>query len=110
MADCREKYKLQCDTSEGFITLVGVNSLLGFIVVVIEPPTGLIFVALATGESHDHCMLPHLEGQWSVLFEQPYDGCRSKDDRLTDGILRDNQTLVVLASLMTRQINYGKAH
>ena len=45
-------------------------------------------------------MLPHLEGQWSALFEQPYGGCSSKGIRLTDGILRDNQTLVVLAAQM----------
>ena len=61
------------DTSEDFITLVGVDSPLWFTIVVIEPPIGLTFVALATGESDDHCMLPHLEGQWSALFEQPYD-------------------------------------
>ena len=89
------------DTSEDFITLVGVDSPLGFIVVVIEPPSGLTFVALATGESHDHCMLPHVGGQWSALFEQP---CvqvnRSKGIRLTDGMLRGNHTLAVLAAQM----------
>ena len=80
------------DTNEGLLTLVNVDSPLGFTVVVIdiEPPTGLTFVALATGESHDHCMLPHLEGQWSALFEQPYGGCSSKGIRLTDGILGGN--------------------
>ena len=57
-------------------------------------------MALATSESHDHCMLPHLEDQWSALFEQPYDGCRSKGIRLTDGIVRDNHTLAVLAAQM----------
>ena len=88
------------DTSEDLLTLVNVDSPLGFTVVVIEPPTGLTFVALATGESHDHCMLPHLEGQWSALFEQPYGGCSSKGIRLTDGILRGNQTLPVLATQM----------
>ena len=88
------------DTSKGLPSLVSVDSSLGFTVVVIEPPTGLTFVALATGESHDHCMLPHLEGQWSALFEQPYGGCSSKGIRLTDGILRDNQTLAVLAAQM----------
>ena len=51
------------DTSKGLPTLVSVDSPLGFTVVVIEPPTGLTFMALATGGSHDHCMLPHLEGQ-----------------------------------------------
>ena len=76
------------------------NSPLGFTVVVIEPPIGLTFVALATGESHDHCMLLHLEGQWPALFEQPYGGCSSKGIRLTDGILRGNQTLAVLAAEM----------
>ena len=55
------------DTSEGLATLVDVNSSFGFTVVVIEPPTGLTFVALAAGESHDHCMFPHVEGQWSAL-------------------------------------------
>ena len=78
-------------TIEDLLTLVGVDSPLGFIVVAIEPPLGLTFVALATGESHGHCMLPHLEGQWSTLFEQPYDKVPcSKGIRLTDGILRDN--------------------
>ena len=89
------------DTNEDLLTLVGVDSPLGFTVVVIEPPSGLTSVALATSESHDHCMLPHLEEQWSALFEQPYDGCRSKGIRLTDGIVRDNHTLVVLAAQMT---------
>ena len=89
------------DTSEGSATLVDVDSPLGFTVVVIEPPTGLTFVALATGESHDHCMLPYLESQWSALFEQPYEKVpRSKGIRLTDGILRDNHTLGVLAAQM----------
>ena len=44
-------------------------------------------VALATGESHDHCVLPHdiVGGQWSALFEQPYDKVsRAKGIRLTD--------------------------
>ena len=86
------------DPSEDLLTLVGVDSPLGFIVVVIEPPNGLTFVALATGESHDHCMLPHLEDQGSIIFEQPYDGVsRSKGIRLTNGIMRDNHTLAVLA-------------
>ena len=43
------------DTSEDLITLVDVNSPLGFTVVVIEPPTGLTRMALADAESHDHC-------------------------------------------------------
>ena len=89
------------DTNEDLLTLVGVDSSLGFTVVVIEPPSGLTFVAVATGESHDHCMLPRLEGQLSALFEQ---ACvhvdRSKGIRLTDGILRDNHTLAVLAAQM----------
>ena len=76
------------------------DSPLGFTVIVIEPPTGLTFVALATGEIHDRYMLPHLEGQWSTLFEQSYGGCSSKGIRLTDGILHDNQTLAVLAAQM----------
>ena len=54
------------DTSEDLLTLIDVNSSLGFTVVVIEPPLGLTFAALAAGESHDHCMLPHVEGQWSA--------------------------------------------
>ena len=85
------------DTSEGFPSLVDVDTHLGFTVVVIEPPTGLTFLALASGESHDHCILPHVEDQWSALFEQPYDKvARAKGIRLTDGILRDNSTLAVL--------------
>ena len=88
------------DISEGSATLVDVDSPLGFTVVFIEPPTGLTFVALATGESHDHCMLPYLESQWSTLFEQAYEGCRSRGIRLTDGIMRDNNTLAVLAAQM----------
>ena len=87
------------DTGKGKPLLVGVDTLLGFTVVVIEPPTGLTFLALASGESHDHCILPHVEDQWSALFEQPYDKvARAKGIRLTDGILRDNSTLAVLAS------------
>jgi hypothetical protein len=46
-------------------------------------------------------MLPHLEDQGSIIFEQPYDGVsRSKGIRLTNGILRDNHTLAVLAAQM----------
>ena len=56
-------------TSEGLATLVDVDSPLGFTVVVIEPPHGLTFLVWANRESHDHCMLPHVEGQWSTLFE-----------------------------------------
>ena len=91
------------DTSVGLATLVDVGSHLGFTVVVIEPPLGLTFLALANhdGESHDHCMLPHVEGQWSALFEQPYHGVpRSKGIRPTDGILRDNGSLALLVTQM----------
>ena len=99
-------------TNEGLPSLVGVDSPLGFTVVVIEPPNGLTFVALAAGESHDHCMLPHLEEQWSALFEQPYGGCSSKSIRFTDGILRGNQTLAVLAAQMqsSAAISHDKAN
>ena len=54
------------DTSEDLITLVDVDTSSGFTVVVIEPLSGLTFLALATGESHGHCDLPHVEGQWSA--------------------------------------------
>ena len=61
------------DTSEDLITLVDVDTSLGFTVVVIEPPLRLTFLALVTGESHDHCMLPHVGDQWSALFAKPYE-------------------------------------
>ena len=66
-----------------------------------QVPSGLTFSALAIGEGHGHCMPPHVEGQWSALFGQPYDEVpRSKGIRLTNGIMHDNQTPSALAAQM----------
>ena len=94
------------DTSEGIITLLDVDSPLGFIVVVIEPPTGLTFSAFAD-------VLPMVSSRatttvcspmWRVSG-QPYLSSPmlgSLAQRVfalpIDGILRDNTSLALVAS------------